>query len=68
MTLEEIRACLGPRLKRALSVAEAALPEQQFRAFRKVMLDEMGDSGLLGDLQKGFDAERRRQRQGMDGK
>ena len=43
-----------PRLNRMLTVAEAALPESQFKAFRKLMLDEFGKCGLERELDQVF--------------
>jgi hypothetical protein len=37
-------------LSRLLTVAEAALPPERFRAFRKAALDEFGRNGLEGEL------------------
>ena len=47
MMLEAIREVLNVRL---LLLAEAALPQRQFQAFRKLVLDEMGNTGLEQDL------------------
>lgn len=38
------------RLTRLLTVAEAAMPPPQFKAFRKIALDEFGWEGLQGEL------------------
>jgi hypothetical protein len=38
------------RLTRLLTVAEAAMPPPQFKAFRKIALDEFGWEGLQSDL------------------
>ena len=40
------------RLNRLLSVAEASLPPPQFRAFRKIALDEFGRNGLESELRE----------------
>lgn len=48
MTLELLNA----RKNRVLLVAQASLPEPQFRAFRQIFLDEFGKSGLEKDLEK----------------
>ena len=47
MMLEAIREVLNVRL---LLLAEAALPQRQFQAFRKLVLDEIGNTGLEQDL------------------
>lgn len=49
--LQDIVALLNPRKNRLLLYAEAALPERQFSAFRKLVLDELGNSGLIKDLE-----------------
>jgi len=43
---ESILAAINRRINRILTVAESALTERQFRAFRKVVLDEFGYDGL----------------------
>ncbi|MEX2628489.1 MAG: hypothetical protein WD341_01025 [Tistlia sp.] len=43
---------VNQRLTRVLLAAEAALPPDQFRAFRKFALDEFGQSGLAEDLRQ----------------
>ena len=57
--MERIR----PRVSKILTMAEAALPPQQFRAFRKLTLDEFGWSGLEGELME-FMNERQTKRKG----
>jgi hypothetical protein len=48
--LDSLTDALNARKSRALRIAEAALPESQFRAFRSLFLDEFGRSGLEEDL------------------
>lgn len=43
---------LNARKNRVLLVAQAALPESQFSAFKKLFLDEFGRNGLEGELQR----------------
>ena len=43
---------LNARKRKILLIAEASLPETQFKAFRKLFLGEFGEKGLEGDLQK----------------
>lgn len=50
-TLAEIDKIISERRKNILTYAEMALPESQFRAFRKQVLDELGNKGLLSDLE-----------------
>ena len=52
VTLDSIVALLNQRKARVLRYAEAALPETQFRAFRGLVLDELGREGLEGDLER----------------
>lgn len=47
---DDITALVNARLNRVLRVAEAALSDAQFRAFRRVTLDEFGRDGLGRDL------------------
>jgi hypothetical protein len=51
--VEAIREVLNVRKRRLLLFAEAALPQAQFQAFRKLVLDEMGHTGLEQDLVRG---------------
>jgi hypothetical protein len=50
MLLQAIVQALDARKNRVLLVAEAALPESQYRAFRKFFLGELGRDGLEQDL------------------
>jgi len=50
VSVEAIREVLNVRKRRLLLFAEAALPQAQFQAFRKLVLDEMGNTGLEQDL------------------
>lgn len=43
---------VNARKNRALRIAEAALPESQFRAFRGLFLDEFGRNGLERELER----------------
>jgi hypothetical protein len=52
--LSDLEPLLSERMNRTLTVAQAALPESQFRAFRKLFLDEFGKNGLLTDLDRLF--------------
>lgn len=63
MRLADITALVNLRKGRILQVAEAALPEAQFRAFRRCVLDELGREGLERDLERLL-AERIRNGQG----
>ena len=52
IALQTLLAALNARKQRVLLVAEASLPESQFRAFRKIFLGEFGEQGLEGELQR----------------
>lgn len=47
-----ILGLLNVRKNRVLLVAQASLPEPQFRAFRQIFLDEFGKSGLEKELER----------------
>lgn len=49
---EELTNIINPRINRILQYAEAALPQSQFRAFRRLVLNEFGDNGMVQDLNK----------------
>ena len=50
VTLQQVLDVLNPRKKQILLVAESSLAESQFRAFRTLMLNELGRDGLERDL------------------
>lgn len=50
VAIEAIREVLNVRKGRLLLFAAAALPPGQFQAFRKLVLDELGSTGLEQDL------------------
>lgn len=57
----ELAAVLGlidARKNRVLRIAQAALPQHQFLAFRGLFLDEFGKNGLESELAQVF-AERK---------
>jgi hypothetical protein len=60
VTREQIEERLRPRLNNILLVAESALPERQFKAFRKLMLDCFGKSGFGKDLDELFSMDSRK--------
>lgn len=45
---------LDRRKRRILLVAQSALPPAQFEAYRKIVLDEFGKSGLQSELEEAF--------------
>ncbi len=50
--LDALLQKLNERKNNLLLLAQASLPESQFNAFRKLLLNELGRNGLEGDLQK----------------
>ena len=62
--LPAILALLNQRKNRILRIAEAALPERQFLAFRGLLLDEFGRDGLERDLERLMAETRDRNGQG----
>ena len=59
VTKEEIMDLVKMHLNRVLLIAESSLPENQFRAYRKLILDEFGQSGFGKELDKIFLKEQR---------
>ena len=64
VTKEEIMEPVRMHINRVLLIAESSLPESQFKAFRKLMLDEFGQSGLEKELDTIFRKGVQRERQG----
>ncbi len=52
MLSEAIQARLSQSRNKILIIGEVALHPSQFKAFRKLVLDELGQSGLESDLEK----------------
>jgi hypothetical protein len=52
MITEDINILLAKRKSRILDFAQMALQESQFKAFRKLFLHELGNSGFLSDLDR----------------
>lgn len=50
--LDDVLRLIDARKNRVLLLAEASLPATQFLAWRKLFLDELGQSGLARDLQE----------------
>ncbi len=50
LTKDSILPLVNARLNRVLLIAQAALPQHQFEAFRRLILDEFGRTGLIRDL------------------
>ena len=51
---DEVIKAVNGRINRLLTLAEAALPHSQFKAFRRLVLDEFGKSGLETELERLF--------------
>ena len=51
---EQVIRAIKKSQNRILLYAEAALPESQFLAFRKLVLDELGKSGAEGKINNLF--------------
>jgi len=62
--LQQILDLLNRRKKQVLLIAQAALPEHQFGAFRQLFLDEFGKSGLEAELARLFADSSPQDRQG----
>ena len=43
---------INARLNRVLLIAQASLSEHQFKAYRTLVLDEFGRSGLASELEE----------------
>lgn len=52
---EELSADLAMRKKMILNCAEAALGPTQFAAFRRIVLDEFGNTGFESKLKQALD-------------
>jgi hypothetical protein len=64
VTKEEIMELLRMHINRVLLIAESSLTESQFKAYRKLILDEFGQSGLEKELETMFKREIQKERQG----
>jgi hypothetical protein len=60
--LDEILKAIDRHKRPVLACAETALAPHAFKAFRKVFLDEFGNSGLVKDLHGLYGLERRKSR------
>jgi len=60
VTLKLIVELLNKRVNNVLVFAESSLPESQFRAFRKLVLNEFGESGFQKDLKQSLVGEKER--------
>jgi hypothetical protein len=58
IALHTLLELINARKSRVLLIAESSLPENQFRAFRKLLLCEFGEKGLEGELQRIYTEDR----------
>jgi hypothetical protein len=54
VTRLDIEEIINSRLKFILLVGQSSLSESQFTAFRKLILDSLGEKGLVRDLERLF--------------
>lgn len=66
VNIDDIQRTINPRLSQLLLVAQASMPESQFKAFRKLFLNEFGNTGLLRDLEQLLGNARRQDRAGTE--
>lgn len=57
---------LNARKSKVLLIAEAALPQPQYLAFRKLFLNEFGHSGLEGELVRVITESRAKEKNGRE--
>lgn len=57
--LETIKRLINQRVGRLLLFGQSALNETQFQAFRKLVLDEFGRSGLAAELDRVLQEQRK---------
>jgi hypothetical protein len=55
--LETVKRLINQRVNRVLLFGQSALSESQFEAFRKLVLDEFGRSGLATELERAWQDE-----------
>jgi len=54
VTLDKVLKLIDHRKNRLLLLAQSALPESRFSAYRKLLLDELGKNGLESELKNLF--------------
>lgn len=57
--LAQVVSLLNKHKNKLLLLAESSLPEAQFRAYRKLVLDDLGENGLEKELKELFDQQER---------
>jgi hypothetical protein len=60
--LADVLDRIKPRMRKILLCAEASLSPEAYKPFRKLVLDEFGNSGLVKDLQGLYKSERQKSR------
>lgn len=53
--LQMVLALINARKSKILTIAQVAMTEHQFRAYRSLVLDELGKEGLESELAKLLD-------------
>lgn len=61
-----IKTLINARKNRVLTIAQAALPDSQYQAFKKLFLDEMGERGLERDLEALLNKQHGMERDGRE--
>lgn len=61
-----IKELINSRKNRVLTIAQAALPDSQYQAFKKLFLDEMGERGFEKDLKVLLDKQDGMERNGRE--
>jgi len=65
VTLEQIKIIKDQHLNTVLLVAQAAMPDSQFHAFRKIVLDEFGTNGFMKELERIGSGRNRSSKEGV---
>ncbi len=52
VSTSQVMELVNPHVRRILLMIEACLPPSQFQAYRKLVLDEFGRNGLVGELER----------------
>lgn len=63
---QSVLSLLNARKAKVLLIAEAALPQSQYQAFRKLFLNEFGQSGLESELVRVIAESNRENRNGQE--
>jgi hypothetical protein len=63
---QSVLIVLNARKAKVLLIAEAALPQSQYQAFRKLFLNEFGQGGLEGELVRVITESNKEDRHGQE--